>query len=136
MLNDSETASPAVRRNHRTYMTEFKAELVAVCRRPGASIAAVTTLHGINVKALQRWIKENRLSGSHRLTAQPSPHSPGLPAFVPLPMPASLSIPLSGPRLVEPAQQSPQTTASRSAHAGRDLADVHRMASWTAAVLK
>lgn len=95
MLNDSEIASPAVRRNHRTYTPEFKTELVAVCQRPGASIAAVATLHGINANVLHRWIKENRLSGSHRLTAQPAPHSPGLPAFVPLPMPAPLSIPLS-----------------------------------------
>ncbi len=73
MLNDSEIASPAVRRNHRTYTPEFKTELVADCQRPGASIAAVATLHGINANVLHRWIKENRLSGSNRLTAQPAP---------------------------------------------------------------
>lgn len=134
MLNDSETASPAVRRNHRTYMTEFKAELVAVCRRPGASIAAVATLH--------RWIKENRLSGSNRLTAQPEPHSPGLPAYVPLPMPAPLSIPLSGPIPVEPAQQSPQTIRLELHRGALMLAvtwpvcTAADLVSWTAAVLK
>ena len=107
---------------------------MAVCQRPGASIAAVATLH--------RWIEEHRLSGSHRLTAQPAPHFPGLPAFVALPMPAPLSIPLSGPRPVEPAQQSPQTIRLELRRGALMLAvtwpvcAAADLASWTAAVLK
>jgi hypothetical protein len=73
---------------------------VAVCQRPGASIAAVATLH--------RWIKEHRLSGSRRLTAQPSPHSPGLPAFVPLPMPAPYPSPYRDPDLSSPPSKAPR----------------------------
>jgi transposase-like protein len=48
MLKDSETSRYAARRTHRTYTREFKAELVAACQVPGASIAAVAGAHGSN----------------------------------------------------------------------------------------
>ena len=48
MLKDSQPPRYAVRRTHRTYTPQFKAELVAACMQPGASIAALALRHGMN----------------------------------------------------------------------------------------
>ncbi len=66
MLKDPQTPRYSVRRTHRTYSPQFKAELVAACRQPGASIAALALQHGINANVLHRWLKEYR-QGLHRL---------------------------------------------------------------------
>ncbi len=93
MLKDSQTPRYAVRRTHRTYTPQFKAELVAACRQPGASIAAVALQHGMNTNVLHRWLKEWS-QGLHRLdvgvtaavcTTHPSP------AFIPIDLSAGLS---------------------------------------------
>ena len=65
MLKDSEISSCAARRTHRTYTREFKAELVAACQQPGASIAAMAGAHAMNAKVLHRWLKEHARSGCH-----------------------------------------------------------------------
>jgi transposase-like protein len=57
MLKVSETTL-AVRRTHRTYSPQFKAELVAACLEPGASAAALALHHGMNANVLHRWLKE------------------------------------------------------------------------------
>ena len=85
MLKVSQTPRYAVRRTHRTYTQQFKAELVAACRQPGASIAAVALQHGMNTNVLHRWLKE-WAQGMHRLegglaTAAVAPRTP---AFVPI----------------------------------------------------
>ena len=66
MLKDPQTPRYAQRRTHRTYTPQFKAELVAACRQPGASVAAVALQHGMNAKVLHRWLKE-WAQGLHRL---------------------------------------------------------------------
>jgi hypothetical protein len=63
MLKDSETPRYAVRRTKRTYSAETKAELLAACKAPGASIAAIASSHGMNANVLHRWLKDS----SHRL---------------------------------------------------------------------
>lgn len=85
MLKDSQTQRYAQRRTHRTYTPQFKAELVAMCQKPGTSIAAVALQHGMNANLLHRWRKE-WAQGLHRLeggitTAFPTPQTP---AFIPL----------------------------------------------------
>ena len=57
MLKDPQTPRYAQRRTHRTYTPQFKAELVATCRQPGASVAAVALQHGMNANVLHRWLK-------------------------------------------------------------------------------
>ena len=57
MLKDPQTPRYAQRRTHRTYTPQFKAELVAACRQPGASVAAVALQHGMNANVLHRWLK-------------------------------------------------------------------------------
>ena len=46
------------RRRRRTHSSEFKAEAVAACRRPGASIAAAALERSINANLLRRWVVE------------------------------------------------------------------------------
>ncbi|WP_439115668.1 transposase [Hydrogenophaga sp.] len=58
MLKDPQTPRYAQRRTHRTYTPQFKAALVAMCHKPGVSIAAVAQQHGMNANLLHRWRKE------------------------------------------------------------------------------
>ena len=45
------------RRRHR-HSAEFKAEVVAACRQPGVSIAAVSMSRSVNANLLRRWVVE------------------------------------------------------------------------------
>lgn len=72
MLKDSQTPRNPERRTHRTYSPQFKAELTAACRMPGASIAALALQHGMNANVLHRWLKEWE-QGHHQLDAAPAP---------------------------------------------------------------
>jgi transposase len=63
MLKDSDTPRYAVRRTKRTYSAQTKAELLAACNAPGASIAAVASAHGMNANVLHRWRKESSQCG-------------------------------------------------------------------------
>lgn len=62
MLKDADTPRYAVRRTKRTYSADTKAELLAACSAPGASIAAVASAHGMNANVLHRWLKESTQS--------------------------------------------------------------------------
>jgi transposase len=44
------------RRRRRLHSAEFKAQVVAACRRPGVSIAAVALEHRLNANLLRRWV--------------------------------------------------------------------------------
>ena len=46
------------RRRRRTHSSAFKAEAVAACRKPGASIAAAAMERSINANLLRRWVIE------------------------------------------------------------------------------
>ncbi len=85
MLKDPQTPRYAVRRTQRTYTPQFKAELVAACRQPGASIAAVALQHGMNTNVLHRWLKE-WAQGLHRLEVGVSTTvvASQPPAFIPI----------------------------------------------------
>ena len=45
-------------RRRRTHSAEFKAQLVAACRQPGVSMAAVALEHRLNANLLRRWVVE------------------------------------------------------------------------------
>jgi len=85
MLKDPQTPRYAQRRTHRTYTPQFKAELVALCHKPGASIAALALQHGMNANLLHRWRKE-WTQGLHRLEGgfTPTVVAPQTPAFIPI----------------------------------------------------
>jgi transposase-like protein len=46
------------RRRRRTHSAEFKAEAVAACQKPDASIAACALERSINANLLRRWVIE------------------------------------------------------------------------------
>jgi len=90
MLKDSNTTRYAVRRTKRTYCADTKAELIAACLVPGASIAAIANAHDMNANVLHRWLKVRRqsaLSGNARAEAAilEAPE-PQLPSFISLPL--------------------------------------------------
>ena len=107
MLKDPQTPRYAQRRTHRTYTPQFKAELVAACRQPGASVAAVALQHGMNANVLHRWLKE-WAQGLHRLEVG---LSTAVVASLP---PAFIPIDLSA---VPPASAGEQPSASLPAPA-------------------
>lgn len=68
-------AKVAVKRTRRRYSEEFRSRVVAACRQPGVSVAAVALAHGLNANLVRRWIKEN----TERL---PVPRRPMTPPVV------------------------------------------------------
>jgi transposase len=40
----------------RVHGAEFKTQVLAECRQPGASVAAVALAHGLNVNLLRKWL--------------------------------------------------------------------------------
>ena len=46
-------------RTRRTHSAAFKARLVAQCRKPGVSIAAVAMAHQINDNLLRKWMRHS-----------------------------------------------------------------------------
>jgi transposase len=43
--------------NRRVHEAEFKARVLAECRRPGASVAGVALAHGLNANLLRKWLQ-------------------------------------------------------------------------------
>lgn len=93
MLPTSETLQFPTRRTHRTYGASFKAEMVALCSQPGASISALALAQGMNPNVLHRWLREHERNGLHCLSncasvdSKPTTAAP-VDGFVPLPLPA------------------------------------------------
>ena len=111
MLKDPQTPRNPERRTHRTYSPQFKAELTAACRIPGASIAALALQHGMNANVLHRWLKEWE-QGRHRLGPDASTLA------VTAPTPAFIPVNLSTV-LTPPAEDPPTATPPTAAHSIR-----------------
>ena len=62
------------RRRRRTHSAEFKAKVVAACRRPGVSMAAVALTNGLNANLVRRWVvtEERAQPGKSMQTPSPS----------------------------------------------------------------
>jgi transposase-like protein len=86
-VNTSSNAFPD-RRRRRTHSTEFKAKVVAACRKPGVSIAAVALNNGLNANLLRRWVvAEEQVSSAMPIEtaiASPAPISVENRAFIPI----------------------------------------------------
>ncbi|WP_082852916.1 IS66-like element accessory protein TnpA [Bordetella ansorpii] len=63
----------------RSYPKALKAQIVAECGQPGASIAAVALSHGVNANLLHKWVRQAKRQNSVA------------PAFVPVALPAAPS---------------------------------------------
>lgn len=42
--------------NRRVHTSEFKAQILAECRQPGASVSAVAIAHGLNTNVVRKWL--------------------------------------------------------------------------------
>lgn len=74
----------------RAYPAEFKAQLVAECEQPGASVAKVALAHGLNANMLHTWRRAVRgVPAGGRSGAQPEFVSLPLPAPTPTPTKSS-----------------------------------------------
>ena len=133
MAQEAEISRRAKRLTHRTYSAQFKAELVAACQVPGASIAALAGQNGMNANVLHRWLKEYQREGRHQLKpAQSSTSSLPAPAFMPLSLPSAAlrSEEKPAPIVVELCKGQLTLHITWPVSAASDLA------SWTAALLK
>lgn len=136
MLKDPDLARYATGRTHRTYPGQFKAELVAACQQPGASIAAIARQHGMNANVLHRWLKEHERSGCHQRVVSnstgasltPSPTS--APAFIALKLPNTRQEPAACDIKVELRKGAVSMIITWPSSAAGDLAQ------WTRAILK
>ena len=136
MLKDSETPRYAVRRTKRTYSAETKAELLAACIAPGASIAAVASANGMNANVLHRWLKGSSKSrppigrgvGTGATAVDMAGHS--VPSFIALPLLTKPAEPVEREIKVEVRKGGLVMTVNWPMSATSDFA------CWSAAVLK
>jgi transposase len=70
------------------YDETAKAELVAACGRPGASVSRLARECGVNANQLSRWVREHSQRRQRAVTVSPAPRS----AFVAVPIEASAPI--------------------------------------------
>jgi transposase len=66
----------------RRHSRELKAEVLAACARPGASVAAVALAHGLNANLVHKW----RSDATPCMAARRAGHALG--EFIALPLPA------------------------------------------------
>jgi len=76
--------NPNSLKRRRTHDPEFKAKIMTECEQPGASVAAVSLAHGLNVNLVRKWLvgrglKRAGLSAPRRIASRPhvEPTRPG-----------------------------------------------------------
>jgi transposase-like protein len=86
------------RRRRRRHSDEFKARVVAACRKPGVSIAAVALDHRLNANLLRRWV----------VTAERSQEEAPV---TPLAVPAASALPASAAFVPVAVQRAPAASS-------------------------
>ena len=71
------------RKRRRRYGAELKAQILAECEAPGASVARVAIAHGINANVVHRWRQWTREGGAQRTRPSMTPAVAG-ESFVPV----------------------------------------------------
>ena len=61
-----------IRERRQRYSAELKAQILAACEAPGASVARVAMAHGINANVVHRWRQWARQGGSRRQRLSPA----------------------------------------------------------------
>ena len=77
---------PAAGRRHSRYSIEFKRQVIAACRTPGVSTAAIALANALNANMLRRWVVESSQSSDSQLAkiAKPLLPAPVKPDFIPV----------------------------------------------------
>lgn len=71
------------RKRRRRYSAQLKAQVMAECAAPGASVAQVAMAHGINANVVHRWRQWAREGGPRRTSVSPAT-SVAAEGFVPV----------------------------------------------------
>ena len=70
-------------RRRRHHPEEFKQAVIAACCEPGASVAGIAMVNGVNANQVRRWMRERGIEAPTRRL----PMLTGMaPAFVPVPI--------------------------------------------------
>ena len=72
-------------RRRRRHSESFKQAVIDACQVPGASVAGVALIHGVNANQVRRWMRERGVVLPSR---SPVAVVDTAPAFVPVAMPA------------------------------------------------
>lgn len=75
------------RSQRRVHSAEFKTQVLAECRQPGASVAAVAIAHGLNPNIVRKWLAGRnlkRMGAAMPSTPTPSPCAAPVLQFVPV----------------------------------------------------
>ena len=80
-------------RRRRRHSPEFKAQVVAACRTPGVSIAAVALEHRLNANLLRRWVVEEERAREAGVIAAANGSLTANAAFVPVEIPRPAVVP-------------------------------------------
>ena len=59
-MHTSDIQLPGAGRRRGRYSDEFKRQVMAACKHPGVSTAAVALANGLNANLLRRWISESQ----------------------------------------------------------------------------
>jgi transposase len=97
----------------RVHGAEFKAQVLAECQKPGASVAAVALAHGLNVNLVRKWlvgrgIKRAGLAAPRTVT----------------PVPPNAAVPSGASLQFVPVELAPAASASDEA-AASGSSDIH-----------
>lgn len=100
------------RSQRRVHGAEFKAQVLAECQQPGASVAAVALAHGLNVNLMRKWlvgrgIKRTGLAAARTVTRKPAYADTPVSSlqFIPVeiaPAPVAASSAAAAPEQAEP----------------------------------
>lgn len=123
-----------MRRTKRTYSADTKAELMAACLVPGASVAAIASAHGMNANVWHRWLKDQRQSapndGARTEAVALDTYDQESPSFIPLPLAVKLPEPVQRVIQVEVRKGELMMTVTWPLSAACDFAH------WSTAILK
>ena len=104
-MDSSAINLPSPGRRRGRYSDSFKADIVAACKAPGVSTAAVALANSLNANLVRRWVAESDLA--HKAAVQLArgqssvPASPALTTSAPAPgfIPVPLAIPSTDIRI-------------------------------------
>lgn len=71
----------------RTHSPQLKAEVMAACRQPGASVAAIALAHGLNTNVVRKWLAGHGLKRCAQMTSADGIHANACAQFVPVSLP-------------------------------------------------
>jgi transposase len=79
-----DTSMLSNRSARRVHSAEFKTRILAECRQPGASVAAIAVAHGLNPNVVHKWRAGRGLKRMDSVAAEPAVRSAPALQFVPV----------------------------------------------------